>query len=361
MADNKGGALLGDAEYERFKRWLGDTGRGIIPNKLGITETAQYKEFKKKLPVTQLTPYAAEILRKKGIMPKEAEVAPTPIAQLTPYAAGILEQTGGVPPKVSIARPEGMPSVQERRQIKEALEAATGAETLEADIPLPEGMPETYTNAAGQVMRWDPSRGDYIQIGFDPEKVYRPEEEPEAMPPGMFATYEEAVAASPTGYIPTQTADGWWRLQWQDPTQQPGYISPYQEQYLGIQQQQLEAQKQAQLAQLRANPASWLEYASLAGETPTVQPWMLPLMPQQYGGLQVGQALPGYQAEGAKMGLPKLTTPSRQYQARMSPSQWGQYGGYERARTGQTLSDIDWRQWQSAPPSGSFSGLSRLR
>ena len=180
---------------------------------------------------------------------------------------------------------------------------------------------------------------------------------------------------------------------------------------------QLGAEKEARLAQLRANPASWLEYASLAGQTPVVQPWMTPLgTPQplppgvtsqpgeQWG---AGQPLPGYtglpkaktyistpegdwytpvdvdpqtgrqtpsgppvpREEYLKLtygaqdtslrSLPALTTPSAQYQARMGPTATQQYGGYERARTGAPLEETQWRLWAGAPPTGRYTGARR--
>lgn len=123
---------------------------------------------------------------------------------------------------------------------------------------------------------------------------------------------------------------------------------------LGLQQQQM-------LASLRAQPASWLEYAMLAGEAPVIQPWMLPLMPQQYAGLEAGAPLPGWPEEGESLaGLPELTRPSAQYLARMSPSAREQYAGYRQARTGMAPSDIGWRQWSQAPPTGGF-GLQYAR
>ncbi len=146
----------------------------------------------------------------------------------------------------------------------------------------------------------------------------------------------------------------------------------YQQQLLGFQQQQLAqqqateqsrlaAEKEARLATLRANPASWLEYASLSGQTPTIQPWMLPLMPQQYSQFQAGQQLPGYQANETTMNLPELTRPSTQYLARSTPSAVQQYYGYEKARTGATPEDTQRRIRSGSAPGGYFSGLRWLR
>jgi len=249
------------------------------------------------------------------------------------------------------------------------------------DIPIPGGAKEgeVTEGIAGDKGIWyrDPETGYPFW-----SSMTEPPEQKKELPTGYFASYGEANTAAPEGYVPIQTPDGW-RLERQDPTTQPGYISPYQQETLKQQRQsasaeqaynqdylnylqqtqeaQAAAQKEAQLASLRANPASWLEYASLAGETPVVQPWMLPLSPQDYGWTAGQTGLPGYSPTGKDMNLMELTKPSSQLWSRMAPSARGQYTGYETARTGQTAEDVNWRQWQGAAPSGSFSGLTRLR
>lgn len=120
-------------------------------------------------------------------------------------------------------------------------------------------------------------------------------------------------------------------------------------------QMQAEETRRQKIAQLAANPRSWLEYASYTGTTPTVQPWMLPLMPQQYG-LKTGEPIPGYSPEGMA-GMPKPTTPSAQLWSRMGPTAQQQLYGYETARTGQTPEEQQWRLWSQAPPSGQSGGL----
>ena len=159
-----------------------------------------------------------------------------------------------------------------------------------------------------------------------------------------------------------------------------GYISPYQEQQIGIQQQQVEQQAQQQAwqqaeaqrqygAQLAAQPQSWLQYAAYTGEQPAIQPWMQPLMPQQYEQLGAGAAIPGWQAQQAGQmggaqgmaGLPELTRPSRQYQARMGPTAQQQYLGYQQARTGVRPEEEQWRLWSGAPPGGQHQGLRYTR
>lgn len=139
-----------------------------------------------------------------------------------------------------------------------------------------------------------------------------------------------------------------------------GQITPYQREELALQQQyqrwqQEEAQRQYG-AQLAAQPISWLQYAAYAGKEPAIQPWMQPLMPQEYGGLGAGEQIPGWTAE-TMAGMPELTRPSRQYQARMGPTAMEQYLGYRQARTGERPEETQFRLWSTAPPSGAYGGL----
>ena len=170
------------------------------------------------------------------------------------------------------------------------------------------------------------------------------------------------------------------------PTQEPGYvppISPYEQGTLALrqqemeaqaqrqaqmiawyrqqQQQELEAQKQQRLAQLAAQPISWLQYAAESGQQPAIQPWMLPLMPQEYSQLQTGGAIPGYQGTAGMTGMPSLINPSRQYQARMGPTAQQQYYGYQQAQTGATPEEMQFRLWSQSPPGGRFGGLTYQR
>lgn len=184
--------------------------------------------------------------------------------------------------------------------------------------------------------------------------------------------------------LPTGEAD-WQREQrlWQQQQAQQQYELQQQQaaQQAQYQQQQLEQQAQWQAwqqgeaqrqygAQLAAQPASWLQYAAYTGEQPAIQPWMLPLMPQQYQQLGAGQAIPGWQAPQAGQmdgfaqgttGLPQLTRPSRQYQARMGPTASQQYLGYQQARTGARPEETQFRLWSAAPPGGQYQGLRYTR
>jgi hypothetical protein len=128
----------------------------------------------------------------------------------------------------------------------------------------------------------------------------------------------------------------------------------YRQQQLAAEQawrtQQLEAEKQQRLATLAAQPKSWLEYAALSNQAPVVQPWMLPLMPQDYQ-QQVGSPIQGWTPQNMK-GMPDLTLPSAQYMARLSPSMKEQYQGYQQADQGMTPEDSQWAIWNQGPASG---------
>lgn len=145
----------------------------------------------------------------------------------------------------------------------------------------------------------------------------------------------------------------------------------YQQNQLALEQQrlaqeqaqyqaQLEAEKQQRLAQLAAQPKSWLEYASLNNQVPVIQPWMMPLMPQEYGINSVGTQIPGYNAQNMG-GMPQLITPSAQLMARMGPTAQQQYYGYQQAQQGATPEESQYRLWSMAPPSGQNTGLRQVR
>ncbi len=124
----------------------------------------------------------------------------------------------------------------------------------------------------------------------------------------------------------------------------------------------LAAEKEARLANLRANPASWLEYSLLSKQTPVVQPWMKPLMPQQYEGVKAGQALPGW--AGLNQGsanLPELTTPSTQYFSRIGPTSQQQWGGYQQMQSGAPVEESLFRLKSQSAPGGRNPGLNWLR
>ncbi len=59
--------------------------------------------------------------------------------------------------------------------------------------------------------------------------------------------------------------------------------------------------------------------------------------------------------------LPTLTSPSAQFFAGLNPTAQSQFGGLERARTGESFQDIAFRLAQRRPPGGGGGGFSRVR
>lgn len=102
--------------------------------------------------------------------------------------------------------PEALsPIEQQIRSYEEAKAAAEAAAEGEAGgepteggykVPLPSGMPQQYTNQYGQVMYWDENRGDYIQIGFDPEGVYQPDPTMPQWRPGELELQRQQFGAT---------------------------------------------------------------------------------------------------------------------------------------------------------------------
>ncbi len=153
-------------------------------------------------------------------------------------------------------------------------------------------------------------------------------------------------------------------------------------------EQQLTSQREERLAQLAANPISWLQHAALSGQTPVVQPWMIPLMrPGQ--NLQIGQPIPGFQSnvqsglpgaalEGPQGGflpgsatpapvgnqfanLPELRRPSAQLFSRFGPTAQRQFLGFRQARTGIPPEEALFRQRQAGPPGAARGALQQQR
>ena len=187
----------------------------------------------------------------------------------------------------------------------------------------------------------------------------------------------------------------------------------FQQQFELQQQQQAQAQAQAQAqlqfqqqqaqqaaalqeqqfaSQLAANPINWLQFGAFTGQPPVIQPWMSPLGFQNTGqgfqnitlpgaqggtatpqGLQVGQPIPGFEPTGGTpttvgalgtqtfANLPQLTTPSAQLQARWGPTAQAQFLGFERARTGASPQETQFRLGSQRAPAGRFGGFSRFR
>ena len=146
------------------------------------------------------------------------------------------------------------------------------------------------------------------------------------------------------------------------------------------QERQLGAQREERLAQLAAQPISWLQHAALSGKPPVVQQWMIPLMrPGQ--NLQPGQPIPGdlgFGADTQQQGflpgtatpqplgarfenLPSLRRPSAQLFARFGPTAQQQLLGFRQARTGIPPEEALFRQRQGGPPGGGGGAFTQQR
>ncbi len=197
--------------------------------------------------------------------------------------------------------------------------------------PLPAGYAETYMDTqTGYIMKWNPYTGDYDVAGVD-------------------LNWKQTLTPEQQANINYQNEQ-----------------LSLQQQQLAYQQQQDAAQRAADkekyAAQLKANPQSWLEYYSYTGEQPAIQPWMIPMMGQEYAGAVAGSPIPNWTGNSATLAdLPRLSNPSIQYQARMGPTALAQYQSYQKARTGATPEETTWRLQQQAPPSGYNTSLSWVR
>jgi len=223
--------------------------------------------------------------------------------------------------------------------------------------------------------------GEFQRTDFDPARRTQP-----------------LAPTQPTGLTPFQQAQQEQREQEFQATQQRLTAESeatrlFREQQFGFQREQLEAdrlfreqqltgQREERLAQLAAQPISWLQHAALSGQTPVVQPWMIPLMrPGQ--NLQVGQPIPGFQpalpggaveqggflpgtATPAPVGstfanLPELRRPSAQLFSRMGPTAQQQFLGFRQARTGIPPQETLFRQRQTGPPGTPGGGFQQQR
>ena len=251
---------------------------------------------------------------------------------------------------------------------------ASSAPKVSTSRPLPPGQSSSFTDGQGNVWTWDEVEGRYNISGYtQPPSTTRkpygknPYDDPNTpQEEGQFNPYTGQYEPPPGYESPQAQAKKTWDEQqaaigqqrWQDEFAynklQNQQSLDWSRQQFGMQQ---EAQKAQQLANLRANPASWLEAASMAGQTPVVQPWMVPLG-QAGQGLRVGEPIPGYNPQGASMNLPQLMSPSAQYMSRIAPSAQAQYAGYQQAATGATPQDTNWQLWNRSAPSGQYGGLS---
>ena len=248
----------------------------------------------------------------------------------------------------------------------------------------------SWTDAGGQIWVWDSNTGKYVMGGYDPTKdtsrqMTDYQRQQLALQQQSMNQSASAQAASNAAQS-AATAQSAANLAWQQKQAE----------------QELALRKQENLANLAANPKSWLQWNSAGGTTPQIQPWMLPMQPGQYGltplsaprtvttapttprrrvtigsgggayttsvggetqqvpadntAWQVGQNIPGYTATDMK-GMPTLLNPSTQLFARLAPSMQQQYAGYQQAQTGATPEDTAWLLANAAPPAGRNTGF----
>ena len=215
-------------------------------------------------------------------------------------------------------------------KVNEYLELFKPADEEIRTYPAPGGV-DVFWDENGLLNTWSPENNEYIPGQYDPTK------DQNLLRQQNLDTWNQSQAATNLELEQQRLA--------QD-----------QQQFLASQ----EADRQQRLATLKANPASWLEYSAASGQTPAVQPWMLPLMPQQYlQSVKSGDALPGWQQdqESAVGKLPELTSPSNQYMARLNPSSKSQYYGYQQANTGATPEDTQYKLWNTSPGTGQTSKI----
>lgn len=331
---------LSDDEYKSYMRWrkqegpIGWLATAIIKNESGIRSRSDYQawvregrpghiaEISPRTRELMETPEFAEVQRRReesqAALAMGEEPKAEPKKEEDPYKVVRVEvvQEGGYDYEVSFnaaGESLGMTRIGPSRREDEGVTAAeVGRERL----------------------GWE--REQYGQIS-ESERRERATREREAAKGRQF------TAATATR-----------QAQWEEEAQ-TRQLDWYRQQAM-MEQQEQERQHMAQLA---AQPISWLQYAAYTGQQPVVQPWMQPLMPQQYG-MEAGQPIPGWTPESGQ-GMPELTRPSAQLWSRMGPSQQQQYQGYKQARTGASPADVDWRRRAAAPPGGRGSRLSWMR
>ncbi len=295
--------------------------------------------------------------------------------QVDPYATQVLEKAG-LPTRISPTQWGGMQREQPPMPKEEPAPEAEAPSWIGEPARAPtEKAPEGYDWV------WDSSTMRYVM---------KPRARAAPMPTGLtpaekerFRLQEEAAAAEEARWRGQMEQQEWQReqaeatrawqeqqagqagAQWQQQFEQAQMQS--QRQYEMQQQQWGEqmqwSQQQAQMqqeeaerrerARLMANPMSWLQYASYAGETPIQQPWMQGLMAGQY---EAGAPISGYTPESGA-GMQALTTPSAQLWGRMGPTAQAGFAGYRQARTGARPEETAFRMQAGAPPGGRAPSL----
>lgn len=288
---------------------------------------------------------------------------PAPPAQLTPYARDILERTGGVPPRVTVAPPTAITPARRIEQQRAEREAA-GVE-LGAGVEVPpyptESPPPGFRWAFDRDLnRWVPQFAG-LTAQQQAAREISPFQQQQFELQQQQAQQEEAFRQQQLEFQQAQRAQAQQQFQAQLQFQQ--------------EQAQMAAQEQERQyrSQLAAQPINWLQYSAYTGEQPVIQPWMTPLGFQNVGGtaipqgLQAGQPIPGFEGQAGQReiqtfaGLPQLTTPSAQLQARWGPTAQAQFLGYRQARTGATPQETQFRLGAGRAPTGRFGGFSSFR
>lgn len=213
------------------------------------------------------------------VQPWRTQAPPIPLEELGWGGAGYK------PPAVE---PKELTPEEEFRQFMLALVGEKG-KTLSYE----EALAQAQRMGPGYYVVYDPATGGYTIEGQPPEPSPEMSEWQQAQ---MELAQQEAQRAYEQQMWERQQTGVSDVPQWR-----PGELG-LQQQYLALEQQQAAQEQQNYLAQMAAQPKSWLEYAAASGQPPVVQPWMLPLMPQQYpelAGLQAGQPVPGWPSQFA--------------------------------------------------------------
>ena len=334
---------------------------------------------------------------------------PSPPTAITPRARDILAGTGGVPRGVTVSEPPtpGQLRPSERIAQRDADRVRLGGGAPPGGAPPtggfggvppqpteppPPGFEWRYDTQAN---RWIPkftgqtaqqqSQADLEQQRID---IQRQGAQPQAISPfqqQQFGLRQREFEASQSQF----------QQQFGLQQQQQAQAQAQAQAQLQFQQQQaeqaVELQRQQFTSQLAANPINWLQFAAFTGQPPVIQPWMVPLGFQNTGqgitpqggaaqggaatpqGLQAGQPIPGFEPTGGTpttvgaqgtqtfANLPQLNTPSAQLQARWGPTAQAQFLGFQRARTGASPQETQFRLGSQRAPTGRFGGFSRFR
>ena len=314
-----------------------------------------------------------------------------PIAELTPYAADILQRfvPGGVPPGVTVSEPTQRGKVQVGIETKELAEALPTADKRPDEQELPGYASFSDAKSALPNDNWEVTEQDEFgrwQIGKkakprilptdltpaekSAEKIAQAkleqdqrimEQQVEQTRRTQERTAETARRTAEFRKGEAQRAEAESQRTAQFREQQLAQQASQAQARLGFEQQQFTWQQQQatvrqeeverqERARLGANPISWLQYAAYTGEDPVVQPWMMPLMPEQ-AGFQIGEQIPGFDPEQMQ-DLPSLKRPSAQLWSRMGPTAQQGFLGFQQAATGARPEETMFRQQAAAPPGG---------